>query len=293
MHSRFRSLGSSRRPSRLAAALVGASVAIGGASAQAADAGLSGCGRIVPEPGLLDCPPANANLNALSGCPDVLALSFFVTYWDRLGWKDTFGKAEFTDRQWRYARAMRHDNVSTPQVVVNGQIDGVGADPGEIEASDEPGGARREPPEVASPDDRPRSAPLRRPHEPADVWLVRYDPRTLEVAVRRGENAGKTLPHKNIVRDIVRAGRLERQSRAVQPPCRQFRPERSHSRPDRRRGRFSPPRNNEREACTHFSSLACLACRGTAPPVRGDRRRNLPTRPHSGAASALKGRRVP
>src|SRR5277367_5412219 len=40
----------------------------------------------------------------------------------------------------------------------------------------------------------------------ADVWLVRYDPRTVEVQVRRGENAGKTLPHKNVVREMVRLG---------------------------------------------------------------------------------------
>ena len=36
--------------------------------------------------------------------------------------------------------------------------------------------------------------------------LVRYDPRTLDVEVRHGENAGKTLPHKNIVREMVRLG---------------------------------------------------------------------------------------
>jgi hypothetical protein len=41
---------------------------------------------------------------------------------------------------------------------------------------------------------------------PADVWLVRYDPRTLDVEVRHGENAGKTLPHRNIVREMVRLG---------------------------------------------------------------------------------------
>jgi hypothetical protein len=44
------------------------------------------------------------------------------------------------------------------------------------------------------------------PAEATDVWLVRYDPRTLEVQVRRGENAGKLLPHKNIVREMVRLG---------------------------------------------------------------------------------------
>jgi hypothetical protein len=41
----------------------------------------------------------------------------------------------------------------------------------------------------------------------ADVWLVRYDPRLVEVAVTRGENAGHTLPHANVVREFVKLGR--------------------------------------------------------------------------------------
>jgi hypothetical protein len=40
----------------------------------------------------------------------------------------------------------------------------------------------------------------------ADVWLVRYDPRVLQVAIARGENAGRTLPHRNIVRQLIRLG---------------------------------------------------------------------------------------
>src|SRR5690242_9974316 len=48
--------------------------------------------------GCSSCPPANANLAVLSERPGVLALSFGVTYWDQLGWKDTFAKPEFTAR---------------------------------------------------------------------------------------------------------------------------------------------------------------------------------------------------
>ena len=44
--------------------------------------------------GCSSCPPANANLAVLSERPGVLALSFGVTYWDQLGWKDTFAKPE-------------------------------------------------------------------------------------------------------------------------------------------------------------------------------------------------------
>lgn len=35
---------------------------------------------------------------------------------------------------------------------------------------------------------------------------MRYDPRTLSVAVRGGENTGRTLPQSHVVRDLVRLG---------------------------------------------------------------------------------------
>src|ERR1700746_659884 len=71
--------------------------------------------------GCSSCPPANANLNILADHPDVLALSFAVTYWHRLGWKDTFATREFTDRQWAYARARHRASVWTPQIYVDGR----------------------------------------------------------------------------------------------------------------------------------------------------------------------------
>src|SRR3954447_7325281 len=46
--------------------------------------------------GCSSCPPANANLATVSDRPGVLALSFGVTYWDYLGWKDSFARPEFT-----------------------------------------------------------------------------------------------------------------------------------------------------------------------------------------------------
>src|SRR5262249_50801484 len=40
----------------------------------------------------------------------------------------------------------------------------------------------------------------------ADVWLVRYDSNIVQVPVAHGENGGRTLPHKNVVHDLVRLG---------------------------------------------------------------------------------------
>ena len=84
--------------------------------------------------GCSSCPPANDNLARLTGRPDVIALSFGVTYWDQLGWKDTFASRQYTERQWAYARQLRHDNVWTPQVVVNGRADTVGVNRADIDS---------------------------------------------------------------------------------------------------------------------------------------------------------------
>ncbi|MDB5457079.1 MAG: hypothetical protein JWP92_2664, partial [Caulobacter sp.] len=35
---------------------------------------------------------------------------------------------------------------------------------------------------------------------------VRYDPRIVQVPIQRGENGGRTLPHKNVVRELTRLG---------------------------------------------------------------------------------------
>ena len=154
--------------------------------------------------GCSSCPPANANVIALSDRPDLLTLSFSVTYWDELGWKDTFASPQFTARQWDYAHAFRRAEVFTPQVVVNGRADVVGVDRSELEAL-----IARE----AQPANAPQIAIVNgtatvgaRAGGNADVWLVRYDPNVVQVAIARGENGGRTLPHKNVVHELVKLG---------------------------------------------------------------------------------------
>ena len=155
--------------------------------------------------GCSSCPPANDNHAALGDRPDVLALSFGVTYWDQLGWKDTFAHPAFTNRQHVYARALGHSAPFTPQVVVNGRADVVGNKKGSIEALIRKS-ARRSGPAVNFEAGRLRVGSGEAPRGGADVWLIRYDPRTVPVPVRRGENGGRTLPHKNVVKDLIRLG---------------------------------------------------------------------------------------
>lgn len=155
--------------------------------------------------GCSSCPPANDNVRALSDRPDVLALSFGVTYWDQLGWKDTFAQPKFTARQVDYARTLGHDGPFTPQVVIDGKADVVGARKGEIEAlmarENLVGG-----PVLQVGGGAVALGAGRAPAKGADVWLVRYDPRIVQVPVQRGENTGRTLPHKNVVRELTRLG---------------------------------------------------------------------------------------
>nr|WP_246705551.1 DUF1223 domain-containing protein [Rhizobium sp. P40RR-XXII] len=76
--------------------------------------------------GCSSCPPANANLLKLRKRDDVLALSFSVTYWDYLGWKDIFRKQEFADTQIAYEAPLHQSWPFTPQMFINGTTTVVG-----------------------------------------------------------------------------------------------------------------------------------------------------------------------
>ena len=52
----------------------------------------------------------------------------------------------------------------------------------------------------------------RTPQQPADVWLVRYERRAIDVPVARGENGGRTLPHATVVRELTRLGQWRGQT---------------------------------------------------------------------------------
>ena len=156
--------------------------------------------------GCSSCPPANAVLNSIAGRADILALSFAVTYWDQLGWKDGFAQPAFTARQWDYSKAGGRGNVSTPQMIVNGRGVLVGSNPAQvadfIRRFDRAMGG----PAIDAAGGRV-SVGAGKATTPATIWLVRYDPRTIPVSVRAGENSGRTLPHRNIVHALIPLGR--------------------------------------------------------------------------------------
>ncbi|NLS18632.1 DUF1223 domain-containing protein [Rhizobium sp. P40RR-XXII] len=154
--------------------------------------------------GCSSCPPANANLIKMSNRKDVLALSFSVTYWDYLGWKDTYGKPEFTERQVTYEPALKQTGPFTPQMVVNGASTVVGNDLSEVEKLLAQAAPLKGPALAFSGDHIEIGAGAE--HANADVWLVRYDPQVEAVPIARGENGGATLQHTHVVRRLDRLG---------------------------------------------------------------------------------------
>lgn len=153
--------------------------------------------------GCSSCPPANAALNAVADQPGVIALSFAVTYWDRLGWKDVFADKAYTQRQYDYAGSLGNANVYTPQIVINGKTAITGIKRGELAQS-----IKASRPVTGGPSinvDK-HNVTIGKGSGAANVWLIRYDPRTHNVAIRSGENGGRTLPHKNIVRSLQKLG---------------------------------------------------------------------------------------
>lgn len=144
--------------------------------------------------GCSSCPPANDFVAELAGDDDTLALSFGVTYWDYLGWKDTTGHPTFTDRQRHYRDAL-DTKLYTPQIVVNGaehaprwkekqlknhSLSAV-VEIEKLESSLKLGG------------EIPMGAP---------IALVEYQPGLQSVDIGRGENRGRTLSLANVVANI-------------------------------------------------------------------------------------------
>jgi hypothetical protein len=198
------------------AMIVGALLALGlGGAALAADKPPVVV-ELFTSQGCSSCPPANANLIELSKRDDVLALSFAVTYWDRLGWKDIFGREDYTARQYAYEPGLGERGPFTPQMVINGRKSLVGNRLGEVEAGIVAASPLAGPPvrlaggrlEIAAAD----------ASGPADIWLVRYDSNVVEVPIARGENTGRTLPHTHVVHDLRNLGQWDGKALSLKVP---------------------------------------------------------------------------
>lgn len=163
--------------------------------------------------GCSSCPPADQLLGELARRDDVIALALHVDYWDYIGWKDVFAQAGFTKRQKAYAAAAGHRSIYTPQMVVQGTEDVVGNRRMDVADLIRKHESQRLPVLVElarNGSELVISARALRSAGPADIHLVRYEPETV-VAIKRGENAGRTLTYHNVVTDWRVLGRWDGQ----------------------------------------------------------------------------------
>ena len=154
------------------------------------------------------CGDANVYAAKLADRKGVLLLTFPVDYWDYLGWADTFAKPEYAERQKAYVTRLSLREPYTPQVIVDGRAQAPGLKTQQVDKLVRDAlRAPTDPPEVRF--IGPRRVDVgsgRVPRGGADVWLVRYDPRAQEVMVKSGDNRGRSVVQKNVVREMTRLG---------------------------------------------------------------------------------------
>lgn len=169
--------------------------------------------------GCSSCPPAEALLVDLAQNPDVLALAFHVDYWDRLGWPDPYASPEATRRQYDYAGHFGASMVYTPQIVVGGRTEMVGSDRAEVLAAAD---AALTAPDAAAAlavhrEGGALSIGIGAGRGQGRLLLVGFDPRIV-TAVRRGENAGRSIEQANVVRSVETIAEWDGSSLAMTHP---------------------------------------------------------------------------
>ena len=148
--------------------------------------------------GCSSCPKADAMFNELGKRSDVVALAWHVDYWDYIGWPDTFGAAENSDRQRGYAEGWGSARIYTPQMVINGRTGVVGSRDREVAGAIEAAVLSLPVAVTLKSDMVEVTIGPQAGGSDAMVWLVTFKDRS-QVMIERGENAGKTFDYTQIV----------------------------------------------------------------------------------------------
>jgi hypothetical protein len=158
--------------------------------------------------GCSSCPPADMLVDELARTrPDLLPLTFHVTYWNNLGWEDPFSFQAATDRQRDYVARSVSPEAYTPALVVDGLHDVVGSDNSAVRAALATAEAQAQ---TAAPVELSRAGTglkitIGAGKGQGQVLLLGFD-RMHQTHVGRGENGGRTLVEANIVRSMSVSG---------------------------------------------------------------------------------------
>ena len=168
--------------------------------------------------GCSSCPPADKFVTSIHRDNDTLALAWHVDYWDYLGWKDTFAKPDHADRQRRYSKSFKENQIYTPQAVINGRSHLVGSRTGAIQSALNKYSAQHKglivPIKTKIVDGALDIEISNSDYNGADkngkttLWMVYFTSQE-KVKIKKGENYGQHLTYSNIVRDIELVGMLE------------------------------------------------------------------------------------
>ena len=161
-------------------------------------------GELFTSEGCSSCPPADAKIAELARTrPDLLLLTFHVTYWNSLGWRDPYSFEAATQRQQRYVARGVSPEVYTPALIVDGKLDAVGSDGAAVDHTLRE--AARDQQTSAQIDVQRGAAGLTvsvgAGAGTGTLLLIGYD-RLHQTPVVRGENGGRTLTEANIVRSM-------------------------------------------------------------------------------------------
>ncbi len=161
--------------------------------------------------GCSSCPPADelvAKIEKESTDKPIYILAFHVDYWNRLGWKDVFSSADYSQRQQQYSRWLKSGSVYTPQVVVNGRTEFVGSEEGTLRNTiktnlEKTPAANLTLSNIKTDGGKVNVQYHTQGNVSSDVLLLAIIEKHAQSNVERGENSGRTLSHVQIVRAIT------------------------------------------------------------------------------------------
>ena len=169
--------------------------------------------------GCSSCPPADKWMSGIK-TDKVTPLAFHVDYWDYIGWKDKFSKAEYSDRQRKTAAFGGAGFVYTPQFVMSGR-DFKGWDNSRLNEKIESNQklasranlSLNAVTEANGEITLKASAQAVKPADAknTDVFIALYENKLVS-QVKAGENSGRELKHDYVVREFFGAYQISNQN---------------------------------------------------------------------------------
>ncbi len=156
--------------------------------------------------GCSSCPPADKLFGTYISKENIIALSFHVDYWNRLGWKDPFSSKEYSQRQYNYSSTL-NAGIYTPQLVINGQSEMIGSDENKISNTLKKTQSQQPVAELCIKNIKPENGKASISFDASgntgnSVLNIAIVQKKITTDIKAGENGGVTLTNYNVVRNF-------------------------------------------------------------------------------------------